>query len=162
CPFVGYFETFPGRFWGDGLVLRKEFPPPEVIRLANATFHTLTLLHLHACDACYTPTHFQASQCPPEWRHKMHVVPEGVDGELSQPRPRPAGFRDRAIGPDTKVVTYVSRGLESVRGFDVFMRVAKRIAEARPDVLFLVAGGERTNHGHEHFHIGQTSFKQWV
>src|SRR5262249_29503667 len=45
--FVGYFELLPPPFWGDGLVLRKEYPPPEGVRLFNATYHTLTYLHLH-------------------------------------------------------------------------------------------------------------------
>jgi len=58
CPFVGYYEILPGPFWGDGLVLRKEFPPPEEVRLFNATYHAFTYLHLHACDAGYTPTCF--------------------------------------------------------------------------------------------------------
>jgi glycosyltransferase involved in cell wall biosynthesis len=60
------------------------------------------------------------------------------------------------------VVTFVSRGLESVRGFDIFMKAAKKIAQQVPDVLFLVAGDERTNYGHELHHIGEQSFKQWV
>jgi glycosyltransferase involved in cell wall biosynthesis len=162
CPFVGFFELLPPRFWGDGLVLRKEFPPPEGVRLANATYHTMTYLHLHAVDAAYTPSEFQRSMCPEEWRHKMRVVPEGVDCQLFQPRDRPAEFQGRIISPETPIVTYVSRGLESVRGFDIFMRVAKRISQRRPDALFLVFGAERTNYGHELLHIGQQSFKQWV
>src|SRR5919201_1500295 len=47
CPFVGYFELLPPPFWGPGLVLRKEFPPPEGVRLFNATYHACTYLHLH-------------------------------------------------------------------------------------------------------------------
>ena len=31
------------------------------------------------------------------------------------------------IPPDKRLVTYVSRGFESMRGFDVFMKVAKKI-----------------------------------
>ena len=49
CPFIGYYEVLPAPFWGDGLILRQEFPPPEGVRLFNATYHTLTLLHLHDC-----------------------------------------------------------------------------------------------------------------
>jgi glycosyltransferase involved in cell wall biosynthesis len=162
CSFVGYFELFPPRFWGDGLLLRKEFPPPEAVRLANGLYHTLTLLHLNAVDAAWTPSVFQASMCPLGYRDKMRVIPEGIDCNLFQPRPRPAQLRNLTIGASTRVVTYVSRGLESVRGFDIFMRVARRIAEQRPDVLFLVVGAERTNYGHELFHIGKQSFKQWV
>ncbi|MGL4554946.1 MAG: glycosyltransferase [Gemmataceae bacterium] len=162
CPFLGYFELYPAPFWGDGLVLRKEFPPTESVRLSNATYHALTLMQLHAVDAAYTPSETQLAMVPAELRSKVRVIPQGVDCQIFQPRPRPAKLGDRAVGPETKVVTYASRGLESVRGFDIFMAVAKRIAERVPDVLFLVIGTEATVHGYEGLHIGKQSFKQWV
>jgi len=164
CPFIGYYELLPGPFWGSGLVLRKEFPPPEAIRLFNATYHTFTYLHLHAVDACYTPTRWQRDTAPVEFRPKLRVIFDGVDAQVFQPRsvPRPAHFRGLTIGPDTRVVTYVSRGLESARGFDVFMKTAKRTAAALPDVVFLIAGDERTNYGHEQHYLGNQSFKQYV
>src|SRR5262249_25586780 len=71
CPFVGYFELLAPTFWTDALVMRPEFPPPEGVRLFNATYHALTYLHLHAVDACYTPTQFQLHTAPPELRHKI-------------------------------------------------------------------------------------------
>jgi glycosyltransferase involved in cell wall biosynthesis len=165
--FVGYYELLPPPFWTDALALRPEFPPPEDVRLFNATYHTLTYLHLHAVDAAYTPTRYQLGTAPAELRHKIRVIFDGVNCEFFQRRtlPRPVTFRGWTIGPQTRVVTYVSRGLESIRGFDVFMKVAKRIYEAYPDVLFLIAGEERTNYGHEMHHIGSQgfkSFKQWV
>jgi glycosyltransferase involved in cell wall biosynthesis len=164
CPFVGYFELLPPPFWSDAMVLRKEFPPPEGVRLFNATYHTLTYLHLHFCDAGYTPTWFQLSTAPTELQHKLKVIFDGVDTQLFQrkPLPRPFEFRGLTIRPETKVVTYVSRGLESARGFDLFMKAAKQIEKTVPDVLFLIAGLERTNYGHEQHHIGNQSFKQWV
>ncbi len=163
-PFVGYYELLPPPFWGEGLILRKEFPPPEAVRLFNATYHTLTYLHLHAMDAGYTPTHYQLNTAPPELRPKLRVIFDGIDAELFQRReaPRPVNFRGVNINPGTKVVTYVSRGLESVRGFDIFMKAAKRIEKELPDVVFLIAGQERTNYGHELHHIGNTTFKKWV
>jgi glycosyltransferase involved in cell wall biosynthesis len=164
CPFVGYYELLPPPFWSEGLVLRREFPPPEHVRLFNATYHALTYLHLHAVDAAYTPTRWQLGTAPAEMQHKIHVLFDGVDADFYQRRAvtRPLEFHGRAITPDTRVVTYVSRGLESARGFDIFMKMAKRIYQDRDDVLFLVAGEERTNYGHELHHIGKRSFKQWV
>jgi glycosyltransferase involved in cell wall biosynthesis len=165
CPFIGYYEVLPAPFWTDGLNLRKEFPPPEGVRLFNATYHTLTYLHLHACDAGYTPTHYQLGTCPPELRHKLRVIFDGVDCDFFQRRelPRPFEFRGRKIEPGTRVVTYVSRGLESARGFDIFMKVAKKIYQAIPNVVFLIAGSDRTNYGHEQAYIGANkTFKDWV
>jgi glycosyltransferase involved in cell wall biosynthesis len=42
------------------------------------------------------------------------------------------------------------------------MKVAKRIAAEVSDVVFLIAGEERTNYGHEAHHIGNQTFKQYV
>jgi glycosyltransferase involved in cell wall biosynthesis len=164
CPFIGYYEVLPAPFWTDGLILRKEFPPPEGVRLFNATYHTLTYLHLHACDAGYTPTHYQMGTCPKELQYKLRVIFDGVDCEFFQRReiPRPFEFRGRKIDPGTRVVTYVSRGLESARGFDIFMKVAKKIYQAIPDVVFLIAGSDRINYGHEQAYIGNSTFKDWV
>lgn len=162
CPFVGYYELLPPPFWTDGLVLRKEFPPPEGVRLFHAGYHTFTHLHLHCCDAAYTPTAYQSSTCPMEWRHKLRVLHDGVDCQTFHPRDRPSTFRGRSFDSSTKVVTYVSRTLESVRGFDIFMRMAKKVLEVRQDVVFLLTGAERTNYGHEIYHLGQQTFKQWA
>lgn len=164
CPFVGYFELLPPPFWGAGLVLRREFPPPEGVRLFNATYHALTYLHLHAVDAAYTPTEYQLSTAPAELRYKIRVIHDGIDTVRFQPREiaRPTTFRGVRIEPDTRVVTYVSRGLESARGFDIFMQVCKRIAAEHRDAIFLIAGDERSHYGHESHHIGPKSFKQYV
>jgi glycosyltransferase involved in cell wall biosynthesis len=163
CPFIGYYELLPPPFWTDAMILRKEFPPPDHIRLFNATYHTLTYLHLHAMDAGYTPTHYQLGTAPAELRHKLRVIFDGVDAKAFQRHgPRPTEFRGLSIPPDTRVVTYVSRGLESLRGFDIFMKAARLIEKQVPNVLFLIAGIERTNYGHEMHHIDKPSFKQWV
>jgi len=68
----------------------------------------------------------------------------------------------RSLPEGTRVVTFVARGLESMRGFDLFMEVARRIARARSDVLFLVAGDEGVYYGWDRLATGLASFKEWV
>ncbi len=164
CPFIGYFEMLPPPFWGEELAYRREFPPPDGVRLFNATYHTMTYLHLNCVEAAYTATRFQMSTAPTEYQYKFKVIPDGIDCNFfsRKPLPRPLEFRGVPIGPDTRVVTYVSPGLESVRGFDLFMKATKIIAQEVPNAIFLIAGDERTVYGHEMYHIGQQSFKQWV
>ena len=164
CPFVGYFELLPPPFWSKDLVLRHEFPPSEENRLAQATQHSLTHLQIHAADACYTPTQYQLSTAPKELQGKMRVIFDGVNTATfcRKEVERPTAFRGVSIPTGTRVVTYVSRGLESIRGFDIFMKVAKRIYTEMDDVLFLIAGQDRTCYGHELEHIEQPTFKQHV
>jgi len=162
--FVGYFEWLPGRFWTDDLVRRPEYPPSDGVRLGMATYHALTTVQLHAVDRAYSPTAFQRASAPPELQYKIETAFDGVDTETFRPRevPRPARIGGVELPPGVKVVTYVSPGLESIRGFDVFMQVVKRVCRARDDVVFLVAGEGRTVYGHETDHLQGRSFKDHV
>jgi glycosyltransferase involved in cell wall biosynthesis len=107
---------------------------------------------------------FQRASAPPELQYKIETAFDGVDTETFRPRevPRPARIGGVELPPGVKVVTYVSPGLESIRGFDVFMQVAKRVCRARDDVVFLVAGEGRTVYGHETDHLQGRSFKDHV
>src|SRR5205814_10379236 len=67
------------------------------------------------------------------------------------------------VPASTRIVTYVSRGFESMRGFDIFMRSAKLIAQQYPNVLFFVVGTDRIAYGGDVNYIkGTKSFKDWV
>ena len=52
--------------------------------------------------------------------------------------------------------------MESMRGFDIFMKAAKLLCQRRRDVLFVVVGDDRVCYGGDQDVIGQKSFKQWV
>ena len=69
---------------------------------------------------------------------------------------------DRSIPDDVRIVTYVARGMESMRGFDIFMRVAKLLCDRRKDVIFVVVGDDRVCYGGDQELTGQQSFKEWV
>jgi len=66
------------------------------------------------------------------------------------------------VPASTRVVTYVSRGFESMRGFDIFLRTAKLIAAEYPDVIFFVVGTERICYGGDENHTGDKNFKDWA
>ena len=56
----------------------------------------------------------------------------------------------------------MSRGLESMRGFDIFMQVAKRIYREFPDVVFVVVGSDRICYGGDEKHIRHKTFREHV
>ena len=99
------------------------------------------------CDAGYSATRWQKNSFPARFHSKIDVLFDGIDTALYQPGPRAPTDRHSLGSSGTRVVTFVSRGLESIRGFDLFMKVAHRIAQARSDVLFVVAGGEEIHYG---------------
>jgi glycosyltransferase involved in cell wall biosynthesis len=161
CPLVDYCEYyFAPR--GCDLTYRIDLPPVEPALFFPRCINAATLMNLAACDAGYTPTQWQREAFPERFRGKIEVHPDGVDTELYRPR-RPAPFLAAHGIPDgARVVTFVARGLESVRGFDLFMGLARRIAAARSDVRFVIVGGETTHYGWDPIFSGGRTFKEWV
>jgi glycosyltransferase involved in cell wall biosynthesis len=162
-PIINYCEYyFPNRF--ADLTYRVDLPPadlaPHYPRCINAT----TLLALQASDAGYAPTRFQRDSFPERYRSKIEVHFDGVDTDLYRPRAVPSlTLPDgRTVGPGQPMVTFVSRGLESMRGFDLFVEVAGRIARERPDVVFVVAGSGMTYYGWDNHYTGGRDFRAWA
>ncbi|WP_435015980.1 glycosyltransferase [Tundrisphaera sp. TA3] len=162
CPIINYFEYFY-RPSGSDLDFRPEHPPEEKDRLRSYARNAMILLDLENCDAGYSPTRWQRSLLPEAFREKVRTIFDGIDTSIWRRREglaREVG--GRRIEPGTRIVTYVSRGFESMRGFDVFMKVAKKIYQARPDVVFLVVGEDRVAYGGDLKRIKEQSFREHV
>jgi glycosyltransferase involved in cell wall biosynthesis len=166
CPVVQYCEYyFAPR--GRDLTYRIDLPPSEAAPFYPRCINAATLVSLAACTGGYAPTHWQRRTFPERFQHKIEVHFDGVDTELYRPGrlPRAEASRllaGRSLAPGDRLVTFVARGLESMRGFDLFLRVARRIARARPDVLFVVVGQEESFYSWDLLHTGLPSFKQWA
>src|SRR5207253_635680 len=119
-----------------------------------------TLVNLIDCDSAYAPTQWQRDSFPRRFHGKIEVHHDGIDTQLYQRRPVARVLGGRTIPADTRVVTFVARGLESLRGFDLFLDVARHIARARSDVLFVVASEEETHYGWDSLHTGGVPFKR--
>jgi glycosyltransferase involved in cell wall biosynthesis len=162
CPIVNYFEYF---YWttNSDMDFRPDFPSPPINRLRARARNATILLDLDGCDKGYSPTQWQRSRLPELYHEKVRVIFDGIDTQLWRPRPGfPRRLGDRTIPDGTKVVTYVSRGMESLRGFDIFMKLAKVVSSRRNDVLFIVVGEDRICYGGDQDAIGKRTFKEWV
>jgi glycosyltransferase involved in cell wall biosynthesis len=135
--------------------------------------NAMILLDLQNCDAAYAPTHFQKSRFPAEYQPKIETIFDGVARDVyhgledalrppvSQRQPRT--ICGVSITAATRIVTYVSRGFESMRGFDIFIKVANRISREYSDVIFIVVGSDRIAYGGDASYIGDAkNFRQWV
>jgi glycosyltransferase involved in cell wall biosynthesis len=146
---------------------------PEQNYLRSYCRNAMILLDLQNCDGAYTPTEFQKSRFPAEYLPKLDVIFDGVDrsayhsynDQLRPPLAKrgPRNIAGTEVPADVRVVTYVSRGFESMRGFDIFMRSAKLIYQRFPNVLFFVVGTDRIAYGGDENYIpGFKSFKEWT
>jgi len=142
---------------------RPEFPPRELDFLRSYCRNAMLLLDLQNCQAGHCPTHWQRSLLPQAYQSRLEVIFDGIDPQVwhrDEGTSRQVGRR--SIEENTRIVTYVSRGLESMRGFDIFMKVAKRIYTALPNVVFIVVGSDRVVYGGDLKYIKEKSFREHV
>ena len=77
------------------------------------------------------------------------MVHEGIDTARIRPNPHarltlPNG---RQVGASDEVVTFVSRNLEPLRGYHVFMRALPEILERRPNAQIVIIGRDGLSYG---------------
>jgi glycosyltransferase involved in cell wall biosynthesis len=161
CPLVSYCEYYFAREHCD-LSYRVDLPPVEPAEFFPRTINAIALVNLAAGIQGYSPTRWQRDSFPARFHPRIEVHFDGIDTELYQRRSGPRRIAGRDIPDEMQIVTFVARGLESMRGFDIFMRVAQRVARERPNVLFAVAGSDRTFYGWDQISVGTPHFKQWV
>jgi glycosyltransferase involved in cell wall biosynthesis len=162
CPIINYFEYFYKPVHSD-MDFRPEFPPLEIDQLRALARNAMLLLDLEYCEAGYSPTRWQRDCLPELFHSKVRTVFDGIDINLWRPQPRsPRRVGDLTFPPDVRIVTYAARGLESMRGFDNFMRMANRLSKRRKDVVFVVVGSDQVYYGGDaRFSEGKT-FRDWV
>ncbi len=159
---INYFEYFYHAHNSD-MDFRQDFPTLEQDVLRSRARNAMILLDLEYCAAGYSPTEFQKSLLPHVYQPKVRVIHDGISTEYWKREESPArAVGDRAFDPETRIVTYVSRGFESMRGFDIFMRAAKKIYQQYPNVVFLVVGADRVAYGGDLKYIPEQSFKEYV
>ncbi len=162
CPVVNLFEYFY-RPESTENSFRTDYPAEAEyvrrIRVLNATI----LLDLEQAVAGYTPTHYQRNQFPSEYLHKIESIFDGIDDRLFKRRKStPRVIAGRTIPDDVKIVTYVSRGFEAMRGYDIFIRAAKLVYAQYPKVLFVVVGSDRVCYGGDLRYVEAKSFREHV
>lgn len=147
-PYISYFEWFSREkdsaydFGGNVLNVDKK----SHIRCNNAQI----LMDLCSCDAGISPTYWQRKQFPAEFQEKIKVIHDGVDTEFFKPN-KDARFliKDENIEltANDEVITYATRGMESLRGFPQFMEAVQKLQKKRPNAHFVIAGEDKVFYG---------------
>ena len=164
CPIVNYCEYYFAPAQAD-ISYRIDLPAgaEDVAPFFPRCINAPVLAALTQADAGYSATHWQKQTFPRRFWPKIEVHFDGIDTEFYRPdrAQRPYVLDGRTIGDSTRVVTFVSRGLESVRGFDIFLKIAEQIARECDDVLFVIAGSEDVYYGWDALRSGGKSFARW-
>jgi len=145
---IGYCEYYYRSAGSDldfGAAEPIPMPDRHRVRMRNAA----QLLALDALDAAYAPTQWQRQQYPAAYRKRIAVCHDGIDTGFCRPDAE-ASFTlpdGRVLMPGAPVVTFVARDLDPYRGYPQFMRAAAILASRRPDVTFVVVGGDGSGYG---------------
>lgn len=122
-PTIGYFEWYENE---------NRLDP------YNMLLNTVTSDFAEKASVLITPTQFQKSQFPLAIRRKMMVLHEGVDTTFFKER---IPLSSPSSGPF--VITYVCRGLESIRCFLEFVRIIKLVLEEKEEVVVKIVGDDK-------------------
>ncbi|WP_461210255.1 glycosyltransferase [Desulfocurvus sp. DL9XJH121] len=154
APLMCYFEWFYDPRGEDSHFASPpqapgQYEPPSLSRTRNSTIFN----DLWECDQGLSPTHWQRSQFPENFRDKIAVLHDGVDMDFFSP-PNGTGAARRGLalpGLDLtkaeEVVTFAGRGMEPYRGFPQFMKAAEILLKERPGLHVVVAGNDRVCYG---------------
>nr|WP_315472180.1 glycosyltransferase [uncultured Undibacterium sp.] len=141
---------------GQDVGFDPEIPPLNFqqrcrLRLKNST----NLLCMEIADAAISPTQWQRSTYPLWAQDKISVIHDGIDVERLKFNPKArlsiaANQHHAALNfkPGDEVLSYVSRSLEPVRGFQILMRALPKLLNQRPNAHVLLVGGDGLSYGH--------------
>lgn len=162
APIINYFEYYY-RAKGSDMDFRPEFPATEMNILRARSRNAMLLLDLNNCDRGYSPTAWQRSLFPREYQDKMETIHDGIDVSFwYRNKAAPRKWGDHTFDANTRIVTYVSRGFESMRGFDIFMKVADIICKKMKNVVFLCVGSDTVHYGGDMAVIQAKTYKEHV
>ena len=132
---VGFDPEFPTK--DDGEVFR--------LRLKNLNH----LLHFEVADAGISPTHWQASTFPADFKSKITVIHDGIDTQAVAPNTNVTLTLNGNITltKQDEVITFVNRNLEPYRGYHIFMRALPALLKKRPNAIVLIVGGDDVSYG---------------
>lgn len=168
CPVVNLFEWYytdcesESDFFAGDMPLLQRRRKKSYLKIANAGI----LLDLEHSDLGYCPTNWQRSKFPIAYQDKLTTVFDGVDTSVWRPKPVQANAKLRVgtyeIPGDAKIVTYVSRGFERIRGFRQFIEVAARILSSDKRVRVICVGTDESRYLSDSVPEGFESYKDFV
>ena len=124
-----------------------EPPNPERYFHWRRASHAVELLDLENGVTPWTPTAWQRDQFPAEYRDDFVVAFDGVEPRRAARAGGPRAVAGRSFPAGTKVVSFAASGLDRLRGFDRFARLADALLRARSDVVCVAAGGPVVRRG---------------
>jgi len=140
---------------------RLEFPYTLDNVFSSCAFEALVYASVLNSDLGVVPSKHTKDLFPPGLRPKIRVQSEGFAIE-NLPSGGPAERQALGLPVEARLVGFFGRTLEAVRGFDIFVQVAKRLYAQDKTLRFVVLGDDQTIYGNEMRYISEPTFKEHV
>ncbi len=100
-------------------------------------------------DFALSPTKWQASTFPSDFRSKIAVIHDGIDTNIVKPKAHASLCinNNLKITNHDEVLTFVNRNLEPYRGYHILMRSLPELLKKRPNLRVLLVGGDSVSYG---------------
>ena len=155
-PVIGFFEYYYS-VNGGPVGFDPESPVSEHSPYLMVAHNTVPLVNIEVVDQAHYPTFWQRDRFPKSFHDRGYVCHDGIRTEQMLPNADVTlelGRLDQPISRKDEVVTYMSRNLETTRGFHQFMRALPHLQAKRPNARILVIGGNDTSYGGKSKHKG--------
>jgi glycosyltransferase involved in cell wall biosynthesis len=145
-PIVQFFDYFLHAHAND-LAAEPDAPRSAEYRYWRRTAPAMDLLDLENGVHPWTATAWQRDLFPPEYRADFTILPPGCSARFLLGAERPRVLAGRSLPPEARVVSFVARHLDRLRGFDRFVLLANRLLAADPNVICVAAGDPQVQRG---------------
>ncbi len=140
-------------------------------KLATRTRNLPILEELNSCDIGVVPTQWQKKQFPNVYHHKLKIIFDGIDQNffnidktIDQRSIRIRGEendKDIIIQPKEKILSYATRGMETLRGFPEFLNMAIECVQEFDNLKVIIAGRDRRAYSYDAPNING-SWKKYI
>ena len=147
---LGIYCEFYYHAQGADVGFDPEFPTKDGGEVCRLRLKNLNhLLHFEVADAGISPTHWQASTFPADFKSKITVIHDGIDTKIVAPNSNVTLTLNGNITltKQDEVITFVNRNLEPYRGYHIFMRALPALLKERPNAIVLIVGGDDVSYG---------------
>lgn len=141
---LSYLEWYYNFRESEAVFLTPENIEDPHLQLSVRMKNTVFLHDLVAMDWGQCPTPYQKSQIPKVFHDRISLLHDGIDTAFFAPDPSATvSIGGRTFRRGDPVISYVSRGMEPMRGFPQFMEAVSILHKERPDAHVIVIGEDK-------------------
>lgn len=148
CKLVLYLE-----YYFNGFLLKDTYANKKKLYqdIQEETYKNVIMdMSFTSMDAAIAPTEFQKSTFPARIQDKIDVIHDGINTKSFSPDPNVVlNIGGRMLTKKNKILTFVSRSLEPIRGFPSFMRCLPEVLSSDPEIIVLIVGSFQVSYGRD-------------